>query len=293
MHSPLFFAFDDAVPDAQNCMNQVYDVFSLYQAPRGLCRQCFSLEQEQQICGPQKVRTADYATFSAIYFEHPNCSGGLATFRHWLPRALECAGIDTRPNPPLPDQIVRLGLLSWPRAEQEALRNIFTRAALNWFTTGDPSPLGRQWPDDMKNRLGQDIWTAEILLSALIYVRIDPASLAKYMLATDTTWASLGLAAAIGKPWNLDDIGYVVLESVDTATAMRSAFAALNRHAQAEFHRIITYEALMSRWEAAEARGDEALVTHLLWAMDNRAPFQLTEQEHIEDEVLIASIIHA
>ncbi|MFE0017627.1 hypothetical protein ACFWXH_22495 [Mesorhizobium sp. NPDC059054] len=293
MQPPLFFAFDASVPDAKACLDQVYEVFSSYRAPRGFCRQCFTPEQEEQICGPRNVRTADYAVFSPIYFEHPNCSGGVATFRHWLPRALECAAFDTRPFPMLPDQIARLGLLSWPLAEQQALRNVFSQAAANWFATGEPAPLGQQVPDDVKGNWLPDIWTAEILLSALTYLRVDPVSLARHMLATDTSWATLGLAAAIGRPSILDDIGYLVLEDTDDEAAMRSAFAALDRRARAGFHHIVTYEVLMNRWEALTARGEEKLAAHLLEAMDRSDPPQFTEQEQADDERLLARIVRA
>ncbi|PLP60393.1 hypothetical protein CYK37_04415 [Mesorhizobium loti] len=290
---PLFFAFDDSVPGTKACLDQVYDVFSSYRAHRGFCRQCFTPEQEEQICGSRNMRTTDYAIFSPIYFEHPNCSGGVATFRHWLPRALECAAFDTRPNPMLPGQIARLGLLSWPQAEQGALRTVFTRAALNWFAKGEPAPLGRQWPDDINNARLQDVWTAEILISALTYLRVDPVSLARHILDTDTPWACLGLAAAIGRPSILDDIGYLVLENADDETPMRSAFAALDRRARASFHRIITYEALMNRRETLVGRGEGKLAAYLLEAMDRADPPQPTAQEQADDEALLAGIVWA
>lgn len=287
----LFFPFDDSVPEAGACLDQVYAAFASYRAPRGFCRQCFTPEQEEQICGSRAVRTADYARFSPIYFEHPNCSGGIATFRHWLPRALECAAFDTRPDPMLPGQIARLGLLSWPQAEQDALRDVFTRAALNWFATGDPAPLGRQWPDDVNNTRLHDVWTAEILLSALTYLRVDPVSLASHMLATDTAWACLGIAAAVGRPCILDDIGYLVLENPGDEAAMRSAFTALDRRARAGFHSVLTYGMLMNRWETLTARGEGKRAACLLGAMDHADPPRVTEIEQADDDRLVAAIV--
>lgn len=290
MSPALFFAFHDAVPDTRACLDRVYDVFSPYDATRRVCRQCFTLEEELRIRSPRDVRTADSATFFPIYFEHPNCSGGLSTFRHWLPRALECLALDTRLSPPLPDQIAILGLLRWPQAEQDALRNLFTRATLNWLATGEPAPLFDQTPGDVDNAWRRATQTVEILLSALIYLRIEPASLAQHMLATDTPWASLGLSVAISQG-GIPDPTFLVLENPDDEAAMRGAFAALDRRARASFYRVISYEHLMARWEKAADRDDEKLAASLLEAMMMYVPLQLTDQEFTDDEALIAKVV--
>ncbi|MBA8903187.1 hypothetical protein [Phyllobacterium sp. P30BS-XVII] len=285
-NAPLFFAFDSSGPDAKACLDDVYEVFSPYRPARGFCRQCFTVEQEEQICGQSNIRRADYASFSPIYLEHPNCSGSVATFRYWLPRALECAIFDRCLSPSLPDQIARLGLLSWPQHEQEALRNLFRHAAVNWFVTGKTAPLGQYWPD-IGNDGSQDIWTAEILLLALIYLRVDPSSLANHMLATNTVWSTLGLVAAISPLCNLDDI-YPVLENAEDTTAMHAVLKGLYRYTQARFHHIITYEVLMLRWEAHLARGDEKLASYLLEVMDRYEPPQMVDQT--DDETFLADL---
>lgn len=286
---PLFFAFDPAVPDARTCLDQAYEAFSSYRVARGFCRQCFTPDEEARICGHGAVRAAHYDSFSPIYFEHPNCSGGIATFKHYLPRALDCAAFDMRLYPTLPGQIARLGLLCWPRDEQQGLRNLFIRAAVDWFATGQPGGLGAQGPEDIKGAWLPAIETAEILLSALTLLRVDPLSLARHMLSTDTVWTTLGLAAAVDRPYVLEDIGYLVLGDAGDEGAMRSAFAALDRNARAGFHRVISYEALMGRWEATLARGDEKLGAYLLAAMDRSEPPQLAE--FTDDAVIVAGVV--
>ncbi len=165
--------------------------------------------------------------------------------------------------------------MSWPQVEQDALRNLFSRAAVNWFATGKSAPLGQCWSNDGNNS-SQDIWKAEILLSALTYLRIEPSSLANYMLAMDTPWTTLGLAAAVSPLYDADTI-YPIVENADDIAAMQAAFAALLHHVRAGFHRIVTYEVLMNRWEATVARGDEKLASYLLGVMDGYDPPQLTQ----------------
>lgn len=141
--SELFAAFDRHPPDGQGCLDRVYRAFADYDVVYPFCRQCFPIEDELAQRRQKNVRTASYDVFCGIYFEHPTCSGGVDTFKHWLPRQLELALLDyglSRDD--LSTQLIKCGVLTWPEPELAALRTLFARLALNWFGRGSIEPLG-------------------------------------------------------------------------------------------------------------------------------------------------------
>lgn len=128
-------------PDAGRCLEDVYRLLEDHAIDWAWCTQCFGQDDKKRMRDHRDIRGAPADAFSAIYFEHPACSGGETTFLHWLPRGIELQFFSPAIDPNLTVQMFRLGLLAGPEGEKHALRRLFCRIALNWWTLADVAPL--------------------------------------------------------------------------------------------------------------------------------------------------------
>ncbi|AOF92258.1 hypothetical protein [Sinorhizobium sp. RAC02] len=112
----ILHRFDLNPPDVDSCLLRLHAVFSRYRPQWGWCPQCFTPEEEAQTRNAGDPRRAALESFGRIYFDHD-----------YFPM----------------DGAMRLGLWRWPKEEQDALRALFCRVALNWFAGGDPVPFER------------------------------------------------------------------------------------------------------------------------------------------------------
>jgi len=279
--NPLFFPFNPSPPDGRTCLDRVYDAFKSYSFGPGWCEQCFTPELEDA-ARRQQVRNAPAATFDAIYFEHPLCSGGSDTFLHFLPRGLELCFFDLRFYSGFADYLLRLGILSWPEREQAVLRDLFCRVAISWFAEGHTGPL--EGPTDKDNAwiLGSDI--PDMILHALLVLRVDPASIAVWLLNTETRAAWYGITKVLKNDRIVDTPVYFVLDSDVSEEDYRAACQALNRLCLDGFGQAVTSERLLQKWmdiaESDPGLGEEIGQAELYL----NACGALSPQQRLEDE---------
>jgi hypothetical protein len=216
---PLFHAFDVTVPDAAACLDRVYDAFADIPVRYGWCRQCFTLEEAQRMRAARGVRRTPLAIFAPIYFEHPDCSGGVETFVHWLPRGLELGFFDGRHDPGLTDQLMRIGLWRRPAPEQAAVRALLTRVACNWFGAGHVAPMQLADPTWLATRRGR-LNISRRIVEALLFPRVEPASIFDWLMALDQADAWECLLDMVQDGALLVGPAYYVLADAEAREAM-------------------------------------------------------------------------
>lgn len=244
-HAGIFTPFDLAPPAAAQCLDEVYKAFERHDIDWFWCAQCFGPDDKKRMRANPNPRTAPAEAFSGIYNEHPTCSGGEATFLHWLPRAIELQFLAKGIDPSLTVQMFRLGMLAWPDAETQALRRLFCRIALNWWASEDITPL--QLTPDRGMRI-HDRTIGRRLMEALCAVRVDMESVARALIDIDTSAAWLSLLDAFQADAILGDSVYYVLHDEEDEVVFRSAHAALNRCARVGLSRYISRQGLVEKW---------------------------------------------
>lgn len=231
-------------------MERVYSAFEQYAIDWGWCPQCFGVEDKQRMRPHANIRVAPPEAFSAIYNEHPECSGGATTFLHWLPRGIELQFFSANIDPSLALQMFRLGMISWPDNDVEPLRQLFCRLALNWWKRADMAPLV------LANAQGSQIDDAAIgrrLCEMLCALRINMGSAATAMLEINTRAAWWSLLRVFRSQTFLEDSVYYVVHREEDEAIFRNARAALDRSARLGVSRSITREILVEKWEQVHA----------------------------------------
>jgi hypothetical protein len=247
---PVFHPLDLDVPDAAVCLDRLYEVYAEVPVVYGWCRQCFDLDYEEQMRGLRKPRNAPLEAFSQIYFEHPNCSGGPATFLHWLPRGLELAFFQGRLDPDLTELLLRINIWLRPAHEQDALRALFVRVARNWFEAGHTAPL--QMPDEApRTPRARDNVSVQII-EALLGLRVDPAALFAWLASLETAQAWSCLIERLGDNCLLMIPSYYVfdagLDDKHAKPLVEAGVQAVDRIARHALHTQFPVERLTQLW---------------------------------------------
>lgn len=258
---PLFHPFDPSPPPGDVCLENVYAAFAGHAFVGGWCTQCFTPENEAT-AQQQNVRTAAAETFDPIYFEHPYCSGGPETFLHFLPRGLELSCFDGRLFQGFGGYFLRMGVLAWPESEQSALRDLFCRVAVSWFVDGHTGPL--EGPTHETNAWILETDVPELILQALLVLRIDPKSLAEWLLAIDTSAAWHGIAKVLKERFFVEKPVYFVLDEEKSEADYTAACEALNRRCRAGFQQVITDDVLLEKWLRLSEAGSEPKLAELI-----------------------------
>ncbi len=245
----VFLPFDRSPPDMQTCLGRVYDVFSHHAIVWNWCPQCFGPAWEQRMHAHPDIRTAPRSAFEMIYFEHPDCSGGAATFLHWLPRGLELSFFDHRLTPDFTAQMFRLGLLAWPEDETAALRQFFCRAAVNWFTHGDHAPLEITGAQNVGLRLA----------GGLLALGIEAGAIGTWLAESGTPAARRTLLDVL-RTEQILEASYIALADPELKTLFDEARAALERCTRDAFHTCVTRALLTQEWQADTIREAELLI---------------------------------
>ncbi|MGV1862933.1 hypothetical protein [Rhizobium rhizogenes] len=148
-----------------------------------------------------------------------------------------------------------MGLWRWPKEEQDALRALFCRVALNWFDGGDPVPFER-----VMGKTGRDMdtYVSECIVEALLMLRVDPFDLFAWLARVNTTRARDVLVGLATRGHLVDEGVYYVLDDGAYEPVLRNAIRALDRLSLNALHRIATDEWLVRLWEWAE-REDRVL----------------------------------
>lgn len=251
--------FDLNPPTVASCSAQLHAVFSRYRPRWDWCRQCFTPEEEAETRNAGDPRRAPLESFRQIYFEHPNCSGGRDTFLHWLPRGLELTFLNFDHDFGLMEGAIRLGLWRWPKEEQVALRALFCRVALNWFTGGDPAPFERVM---RKTGRDMDTYVSERIVKALLMLVVDPFDLFAWLARANSTRARDVLVGLTTQDQLVDEGVYFVLDDATYEPLLRNGNRALDRIAVNALHRIATDERLVCLWAWAE-REDQVLARNI------------------------------
>lgn len=243
----LFHPFDRIPPKGEICLDRIYDLFADRPIQWDWCLRCFGSEWEGRMRAHLDVRTAPHDSFDMIYFEHPRCSGGEATFLHWLPRGLEISFFDSRLYPTFHNQMARLGLLAWPQEWLMPLRRLFCRVCINWFAEGDPQPFKRIDFDGTRSMKDSEIgWE---LICALCALRVEPQSIAEWLLEIDTPTGWRTTLNLLQSEKILDNFVYYVLPDDAREADFQAAQEALDRRVRADFHRVFSNAVLTAKWE--------------------------------------------
>ncbi|MBP2509135.1 hypothetical protein J2855_002781 [Agrobacterium tumefaciens] len=247
--------FDLNPPDADSCLSQLHAVFSRYRPRWDWCRQCFTPEEEAETRSAGDPRHAKLESFGQIYVEHPNCSGGRDTFLHWLPRGLELTFLNFDHDYFPMDGAMRLGLWRWPKEEQDALRALFCRVALNWFDGGDSVPFER-----VMRKTGRDMdsYVSARIVEALLMLRVNPFDLFAWLARANSTRARDVLVGLTTNGHLVDEGVYYVLDDATYEPLLRSGIRALDRIALDALQRIASDERLVCVWVWAD-RADRVL----------------------------------
>ncbi|MCF1437033.1 hypothetical protein GOZ97_22605 [Agrobacterium vitis] len=251
--------FDLNPPDVDSCLLQLHAVFSRYRPRWDWCRQCFTIEEEAKTRNAGDPRRATLESFGQIYLEHPKCSGGRDTFLHWLPRGLELTFLNFDHEYFPMEGAMRLGLWRWPKEEQDALRALFCRVALNWVDGGDSVPFER-----VMRKTGRDMATyvSECIVEALLMLRVDPFDLFAWLARANSTRARDVLVGLTTHGHLVDEGVYYVLDDATYEPLLRNGIRALDRLALDALQRIATDERLVCLWSWAD-REDRVLARNI------------------------------
>ena len=179
-------------PAASATLDGAYEALSGLATYGRFCEQCFMPEQERMVLrGDLRSKPPD--EFSLIYYEHPQCSVGADGFMYFLPRALETLVLDDDVGEYVIASAVKCGLYSICDARQSALRNVFARAAIGWFTAQDPAPFGR-WNGDPQNTYLRPWSLAEahycdVTVLPLLHLRVCPRDVFTWLRDVNTPLA--------------------------------------------------------------------------------------------------------
>jgi hypothetical protein len=239
---PLWFPFDADPPDAAACLERLHAAFGSYAISYPWCRQCFSLEDETRMLRADDPRHAPLNIFSPIYFESPHCSGGEDTFKHWLPRGLELAGLDVFGYASIMDRAWSLQLWRWPLEEQAALRAAFARALIGLIAQGEGAPIA----------LGDNAmdWAVERLVGDLLLLRVDPDAMFGWLVGREETLAWSALAGLFESSSIMSEQPCQPSQDPEAAERLRAALAACRRRVRTALSDVLT----MERFEAARER---------------------------------------
>ncbi|TKW68729.1 MAG: hypothetical protein DI616_01685 [Paracoccus denitrificans] len=190
---------DPAAVDAafQACV----DVYRDHPAPTHLCRQCLSEEMEKQIIGAahlaQQGKTPSPQDFAQIYFEHPDCVGGLDTIKLFLPHGIRTMLSGRPPNgfgsysyPEVLEANLKAGFWFWPAKLIDPVRELAARLFWDWFRDGRYDwPRPEQGAEDM-------IGPGDEIMTLCIACLIDPADLIGALTTLKTTQSDEALSIA-------------------------------------------------------------------------------------------------
>ncbi|MET1415079.1 hypothetical protein ABVF61_22600 [Roseibium sp. HPY-6] len=281
----LFYPFDTSPPDGGRCIDDVYEAFAGYRFEGVWCLQCFTKELELN-AQRQRVREASASTFDMIYFEHPACSGGIETFLHFLPRGLELCFFDSRHYTCFPDQMLKLGVFQWRANEQAALRRLFCRVAISWFSEGTTEPL--QGPTHQTSSWIMRGDTPLHILQALFFLRIEPAEVFRWLLKIDTKAAWYGIAQLLKDPSPVETPVYFELAEDRSEADYIKACEALNRLCLDSLYTTLSSETIFEKW--AEVNETDSRLSQELSDVESYydpATFVLSNKQREEDQCLL------
>ncbi|WP_299471558.1 hypothetical protein [uncultured Roseibium sp.] len=285
----LFYPFDTSPPDGGRCIDNVYEAFAGYRFEGGWCLQCFTKELEQN-AQRQRVREAPANSFDMIYFEHPSCSGGIDTFLHFLPRGLEISFFDSRHYMGFPDQMLKLGVFQWREEEQAALRHLFCRVAISWFSEGTTEPL--QGPTHQTSSWVMRGDAPLHILQALFFLRMEPGEVFRWLLKIDTKAAWYGITQLLKDPSPVESPVYFELAEDRSEADYNKACEALNRLCLDSLYASLTSERIFEKWLEVSDQ-DPRLGQELsdVESYYDPAAFVLSKEQREEDERLLRKVL--
>ncbi|NTF32748.1 hypothetical protein [Rhizobium skierniewicense] len=244
------YRFNQTPPDAAMCLEAVYVAFSHYRPVWNWCRQCFTSENEERTRAAGPLHRAKLEDFDQIYYEHPNCSGGRDTFLHFLPRALELAFLKSETDYFLIHYTLRVGLWRFDKTEQDALRTLFCRVAINWFIYNDTAPL--LLPLAMKENRLED-YVSDCIIQALLTLRVDPFDLVCWLARLKNSKACIALLDLSITAYPIENPSYYVLDDKADEVVQRRAVDALIPLTRDASGRMASDKRLLRLWLWAES----------------------------------------
>lgn len=258
----IYYDFPENLPNAETCLNILYQAFSGYAPARNYtayCEQCFPRGWvERSITALSKdKRKVKAENFSFLYDEHPSCAGGSDNIKYWLPRAIELIFLRSDDITGLGQRCQQIGLSCWPYFELSALRAVFCRAALGWFKSGDPAPIGGV---EEKSKLPHPGMTvSEMIVDMLVYTRIKSETVFSTLLNLDTSrvWhyfsdvllnpQSFEVNVSFDRPEPHPEryAGKDYMSHEDTRTVMQ----VIQRRARHALFSVVTKDRLLHKWE--------------------------------------------
>jgi hypothetical protein len=197
-----------------------------HRAPTHLCEQCFPDPFKTKLRNAAEAVAAgkdpDIDGYAPIYFEHPNCSGGIETHKLFAPYGVRdlltgCApdGSKTFYYAEVLESMVRAGFWFWPEDLRTPFRAIAARLFWDWFRDGT-----YRWaqPDDAPDDLlgpGDDILT---LCSLCL---IDPYDLVATLVTLETPQSDEALNGPLN--FSANACTYVAMDTGTLATPYQDA----------------------------------------------------------------------
>ena len=198
-------------PALDDALARLRAAFAGYTGVGAFCTDCYEPGWVLEIERASRKANPAPQEFAQIWFEPVNCSGGVETIKHFVPRGLEtCFWVRGSggfiETVELFDRLLTADLLVWPDAEIDALRGVVGRLFVDWFERGECA-LGETAPVDAPHAgcpwsLDRG-WPSERIVHAARAVRLDPADLVERLVACGTRQADAQLVKMVRGPVGL------------------------------------------------------------------------------------------
>ena len=250
----FFYPFVADPPDTDDVMDVVFSAFQTERSSSPQCAGCLCEEQGELLCSNRCLANDNPDVLAGAFNRHPQSIGGLEVMRQLFPHAVETLFFDDDICPDLAIQAFRSGVWFWPEEEQAALRKLFCRVAINWFTGGEPLPLElpietRRYPSGQVYEWREPAMSARII-EALILLRVRPTDVMDWLVETGGERAVDWMTKAVAS-WGVGDETsfYYLPDCPEEEHRMVDVKAALARIANHALFSVLTPDRLFSWWQ--------------------------------------------
>jgi hypothetical protein len=173
-----------------------------FDAPSHVCAQCYKDDIATRFVAAAREVARGGAPapeeFGQMYFEHPECSGGIDVVKLMFPRGVETMLVGTQPPgfagyPEVLENAFQSGIWFWPAPIRLALRAVAGRLFWDWFGQGHYGLDG--WP--VAGREDDTVGPGDDILKLCAAALIDPAHVVACLEKLETIWADDALTLCL------------------------------------------------------------------------------------------------
>jgi len=206
------------------------DAFAEHPIPTHLCCQCYDAPREQQIIGAARaIHAGKMPTpheYGQIYFEHPDCSGGVDTIKLFTPFGLrelltgQTEIVEDRFTCyEVIEKMVQSGFWWWPLDQQATVREVALCLFWDWFEDGHYA-----WPVSDRVKKGT-LGPGDDILTLCTLCLIDPYDLVRVLSGLHKVQADAALAGPLN--FSVSECTYVAKDTSTGSTIYQDATATI------------------------------------------------------------------